>query len=615
MALIDCINHRFIGIGDYGDRHVFKDAGFTWNAIRKRWITDSLAVASKADALFTERATLEALGRDAKSEKSHTLSYAKDTEFNPPTPAGLEFRPFQKAGIQYAILRKDTLIADPPGLGKTVQAVGVSNVMPAPRRILVIGPASLKENWRREWLRWTTHSHTVGIAEATKKVKRKVGKYKNGNDKFKVETIKDFWPDTDVVVVNYDILARFEDIIKSQKWDLLVCDEAHALKNPEAMRTLQVLGGSRLEDVVSDRHADLPKKYKPKKKKKRVYYKPIDADRRLFLTGTPILSRPVELWSLLRATDPDGLGRDYDAFVYRYCAARKTIHGLDVSGASNMEELGEHLRRILMVRRQKKEVLPELPDVQQQVVLIESPEISKLVAREDELAQQLKLYEAVLTEAGGDLDTLDAALGASIAEVAATYGLDNSGGSKPKIDYVAQVLGLEPPAVEILFEELAAVRREIGVAKVPVVVDWVRNFLEGNPGEKLILFAYHKDVVRGLHEQLAEYNPGLIYGSTPVNKRQLQVDKLQEDETCRLIVGNLHSMGTGFTMTRAANVAFAEGDWVPSLLRQAEDRSCRMGQEADRVLAAYIMANGSIDAKIAQTAVGKELNIAMALDT
>ena len=176
------------------------------------------------------------------------------------------------------------------------------------------------------------------------------------------------------------------------------------------------------------------------------------------------------------------------------------------------------------------------------------------------------------------------------------------------------VQSVSPP--EILFEELAKVRQEIGIAKAPMVRDWVRDFLEGNPGEKLILFGYHKDVIRRLYAELEEYNPGLIYGSTPLHKRQQgQVDKFQEDESCRLIIGNLHSMGTGFTMTRAANVVFAEGDWVPSLLRQAEDRSCRIGQLAMKVLAVYLMANGSIDSKIAHTSVEKELNIGLALDS
>ena len=602
MVFVDCINHRFYGVGPKEDRAIFKDAGFRWDPVRRRWLTDSLAVAARADAPFTDRAVVEAVSREALREQSHDLSYAADSDFEPPAPDGLAYKPFQKAGIEYALKRRDTLIADPPGLGKTPMSIGVANALPGCRRILVIAPASLKENWRREFRKWTTQGLSVGVSHASMRVKEHVGTYKNGKPKYKLRTYKNVWPQSDVVIVNYDVLERFEEQIDDEHWDLLVCDEAHALKTPDANRTLRVLGGSRLEPD--------PKR---KGKKRKKFYDPIDAERRVFLSGTPMLSRPIELWPLVKACDPDGLGKDYYEYAYRYCEGRHTIHGFDVRGASNLEELGEFLRSAFMIRRSKREVLPELPEVQRQVVLVESPELSKLVAREDELAQQLKLYESMVTDEDQDLDKLDSDMGASIAEVAESYGLGQDG--KPNIDYVAQVLGLEPPAVEILFEELASVRQQIGIAKAPLVRDWVRDFLEGNPGEKVILFGYHKDVVRSLYAELEQYEPALIYGDTPMHKRQGEVDRLQEDENCRVLIGNLHSAGVGFTMTRAANVVFAEGDWVPSMMRQAEDRTCRIGQEADAVLSSALMANGSIDAKIAHTAMDKELNIGLALDT
>ena len=88
-----------------------------------------------------------------------------------------------------------------------------------------------------------------------------------------------------------------------------------------------------------------------------------------------------------------------------------------------------------------------------------------------------------------------------------------------------------------------------------------------------------------------------------------QVDKFQDNETCRLFIGNIHAAGVGLTLTRAADVAFAEADWVPAMIEQCEDRACRIGQLADRIMVYFLVANGSLDARIAQASLEKEQNI------
>ena len=98
-------------------------------------------------------------------------------------------------------------------------------------------------------------------------------------------------PSTDVVIINYDILHRHHDGLRRRHWDMLIADESHYLKNPKARRTQQVLGRW-------DRD--------PEKRIAR-----IDADRCLWLTGTPILNRPVELWPLLKRTGWRGSWKDY----------------------------------------------------------------------------------------------------------------------------------------------------------------------------------------------------------------------------------------------------------------------------------------------------------------
>src|SRR5580658_1929481 len=108
------------------------------------------------------RAKLNAIGQQV------ALSMAVNASIEIPCPPGLQFLPFQKAGIAYALQRQNTLIADEMGLGKTVQAIGVCNASPNIRRILVICPAGLLLNWGREMQKWMTSKLTIEYASSTK---------------------------------------------------------------------------------------------------------------------------------------------------------------------------------------------------------------------------------------------------------------------------------------------------------------------------------------------------------------------------------------------------------------------------------------------------------------
>ena len=647
LARIHFRNGYFHGIGTWQERDIWKQAGFKWSPVRKAWITDQQHVAESVQGVeWTPAAMAYIAERTRVLEESYDLSFANDTDFMVPVPDGIhprtgkpfEFFPYQRAGVEYAMQRKDTLIADQPGLGKSPMGVGVFNADPKARRCLVIAPASLKEHWRREFELWKTKDVTVGIAETNVDVKEQIGVFKSGKKKGQpryktVDTIKEFWPDTDVVIINYDILSRFHDQIKSVAWDLLIADEAHALKTVDSGRTLFILGGKKKDKTTG---------WKP------VWYSAIEANRRVFLTGTPMMNRPVELWPFIKAFDPSGKARNpdpnkpdsaFEQYGYRYCDGYwdMTLGGYDkngrkkgdynFSGASNQEELGEYLRSTFMIRRLKKEVLPELPDKTRQIIVLDSPEIRQAVAREDELATELRLYESMLrqvdditSEHEADRILREAEEGRMIAERAAAMGFeaatfdpDAPNTRALNMDYAKAVTGLEPPAIAILFEEMAAARRELGMAKLSAGVPWLKSFLDG--GEKLVCFGYHTDVLKALQEQLAPYDPMLIYGGVPAPKRQGRVDHFQEQESCRIIFLQHDSGGVGYTLTRAKDCAFFEGDWVPTKLEQDFDRICRIGQTADKLMGFFLTANGSLDAKMAQRAWEKEGNITSVLDT
>lgn len=314
---------RFVWRGDYATRAAPRQAGFRWDRTRKHWWTKD---STRAERLRAEADTAAmALLGDVAAEVE--ASHAQDADFEVPVPDGLTLLPFQRAGVAYMLGRRATLLGDHMGLGKTVQAAGVLNADPTARRVLVLCPASLRLNWRRELERWMVRPAPIYLPTA--------------------KTFPEA-ADDQIVVVHYDILWRLRDRLREREWDVVIADECHRLKSPGAQRTRAVLG-------TFKRGAAGPKE-------------PIPAKRWALLSGTPIVNRPIELWPLLRVLDPDGLGQNWHDFVTRYCEGHRGQWGWEVKGASHLDELQRSLRSTCMIRRLKSEVLADLPRKRRQVI-------------------------------------------------------------------------------------------------------------------------------------------------------------------------------------------------------------------------------------------------------
>ena len=222
------------------------------------------------------------------------------------------------------------LLLDTPGLGKTASSI-IAALESGVKKILIVCPASLKLNWKKE-----------------------ISIYDNPNN---VSIIQKEWTPNKWTIINYDILEKFNTIEKpkkgkkpkfkfqeydevavnnqiiNEKFDLIICDEAHYLKSSSANRTKHV------------------KKIVKSVKKK------------WFLTGTPITNKPVDLFSLLFMVEHP-LSTNYNSFLYSYCNAKTMmIKGrriIKADGASNLEELNRRIKPV-SIRRRKEDVL-DLPD-------------------------------------------------------------------------------------------------------------------------------------------------------------------------------------------------------------------------------------------------------------
>ena len=114
-------------------------------------------------------------------------------------------------------------------------------------------------------------------------------------------------------------------------------------------------------------------------------------------------------------------------------------------------------------------------------------------------------------------------------------------------------------AVEIV--KLGYLKRLAATEKLPLVIDWINNYLEESGG-KLVVYGIHKAVVRALYNEFQNISVCLD-GSTSKRARKTAVKQFQTDKRVRLFFGNIQAAGTGITLTAASHLVFVELDWVP----------------------------------------------------
>lgn len=533
-------------------KDIVKAAGFIFDGKRKVWYTHKPEIAARLTPEGQEQLAREAAERAEAVQRHIEASRAVAADIDIPAPEGLSYLPYQRAGIAYALARPNTLIGDEMGLGKTIQAIGLINADPTIRSVLVICPASLKLNWVRELRKWLTRPMRVAMMSGAGRVPE--ARY------------------ADILVVNYDIVSKIRAGLDARTWDLVVADECHYLKNPKADRTRAVLGGRAT-------------RAKSKDKPGKPAIDPLQANRRLMMTGTPICNRPIELWPLVESLDPNGLGANFMRYARRYCGAHQNGWGWDFSGASHLDELQAALRGSIMVRRLKADVLTELPPKRRQIIQLEATGVlGDVVAREAAIEQR---HEDVILAAR-------AAVELAKADSDAAY-------ERAVTDLTA--------ATQIAFAEMSQARHELAVAKAPLVAEHITAMLEEIP--KVVVMAVHHDVIDTLRAHFPD--SVVVDGRVPIEARQAAVDRFQTDPTCRVFIGNIRAAGVGLTLTAASTVIFAELDWTPGNISQAEDRCHRIGQR-DSVLVQHIVVDGSLDARMALVLVEKQDVIDRALD-
>jgi SWI/SNF-related matrix-associated actin-dependent regulator 1 of chromatin subfamily A len=266
----------------------------------------------------------------------------------------------------------------------------------------------------------------------------------------------------------------------------------------------------------------------------------------------------------------------------RYCNPEFNGYGYEWNGASNLEELNMKLRAKCMVRRLKKDVMTELPPITHSEVPMDLNNRSTYDRAE---ANPIAfIYDEALN---------DKELWNEIAALLRDNGINMS------VEEMVQNRALEKMNRASRAEHLvriALLRKLAGQGKLDHVVKWVEDFLESSE-EKLIVFAVHRAIQRELLQRFPD--AAHVLGDDPGKVRMEQIDRFQDDPSCRLIVCSLYAASEGITLHAASNVAFVQQGWTPAEKEQAIARAHRIGQESDNVTVWNLEATDTIEQEIA----------------
>ncbi|XP_074068108.1 DNA annealing helicase and endonuclease ZRANB3 [Macrotis lagotis] len=438
--------------------------------------------------------------------------------------------PFQKDGITFALKRDGSsswlgyqhhvcimkrnlvcMVADEMGLGKTIQAVAIAYFYKNEWPLLIVVPSSLRYPWTEEIEKWIPE---LGPQE--------IIIIQNKTDVGRISTSK-------VTILGYGLLTTdaklLIDTLYKQNFKVVIIDESHYMKSRTASRS-KIL----LPLVQNSRRA-------------------------IFLTGTPALGRPEELFMQIDALFPKQFGT-WTEYAKRYCNAHVRYFGKraqwDCRGASNLGELHQLLSNI-MIRRLKTEVLTQLPPKIRQRIPFDLPS-----AAAKELNTSFEEWEKLMR--------------------ASHSGATETG------SYFFQAMGL-----------MTRMFKQTAIAKAGAVKDYIKMMLQ-NDSLKFLVFAHHISMLQACTEAAIESKVRYIRidGSVPSSERIHLVNQFQKDPDTRVAILSIQAAGQGLTFTAATHVIFAELYWDPGHIKQAEDRAHRIGQ-CSSVNIHYLIANGTLD--------------------
>jgi len=470
------------------------------------------------DALLSAKGPAEiTTDKGFRSLKKRLASFSGIAARIEPTGFQGELRTYQRQGLGWLHflreLRLGGCLADDMGLGKTVQVLALLQEVHAARDLrpsLLVVPRSLLDNWHREAARFTPSLRIAMFVNA--------GRWERLGPARLAEH--------DLIITTYGTLradaARFEQ--EQITFEYAILDEAQAIENDASVTSKAV----RL----------------------------LRSNHRLALTGTPVQNHLGELWALFEFLSPGLLGR---SSVFQSLVGNGKNRDAALDGKLLQKALAPFL-----LRRTKEQVLPELPQKQEQVLACELDGTQR--AAYDALREH---YRDALQKGGAQLD------------------------NRERFVALEALLRLRQAAChEALIDERLGARSS---AKLDALVPMLQEIAAS--GHKALVFSQFVGFLTIVRARLDALGMVYEYLDGKTRDRQQRVDRFQGDAGCPVFLISLKAGGFGLNLTAADYVFVLDPWWNPAAEAQAIDRAHRLGQQR-KVVAYRLVATDTVEEKV-----------------
>lgn len=462
-------------------------------------------------------------------------------------PANYKFKtkPFshQVDGVRFGLTKKRFLLCDDQGLGKTKQIIDLVGCLSETDNIKKVLIICGVNSLKYNWEEEIKiHSDEKGWVLGTRF--RKNGNKYEGSTKDKLADLENL-PDCKYLITNIETLRAGAKKISKAKYEF-----------PVAEKIAELCKAGEISMIAFD---ECHKAKNPTSLQGRAMLK-TSAKYMVAMSGTPLMNNPIDLYFPLH-----WLGYENHSlyqFKQHYCHLGGYSGG-EIVGYKNLDEIRALMDKI-MIRRLKMEVL-DLPEKIHKVEYV------------DMTTKQTVIYKEVMAGVRSDL-----------------HKMSFSNNPLSMLIRLRQATGFTGIISDSVKES----------AKLDRMEELVEELVEG--GQKAIIFSQWSEMTEVVKERLEKYNPAYITGETKAEERMIEVNRFQNDDNCKVIVGTIGAMGTGLTLTAAQNVIFLDSPWNRALKDQAEDRAHRIGT-AGTVNVITIVCRNTIDEKIEEIVYKKGL--------
>lgn len=450
--------------------------------------------------------------------------------------------PHQIAAFNRGITTRALLIGDDMGLGKTMESLNIAcyrkQAGQAKKCLIVCGVNATKYNWAEEIKKHTNEGYMIFDQSSAKRKLQKIVEWQGNNIFFGIINIESLRPAKLDKRAIHNFLSGRLPADRLEKNDLV----------------------SELSSFVDITIADEIHKMKNGTSKQGIALAQLDSYYKLGLSGTPLTNHVEDLWNILKWLGVEQ--SNYWMFRDNYCVMGG-YNAKEVVGYKNLDELTSRLQSV-MIRRMKEDVL----DLPAKVYLTEYVELS---------AKSIKLYEGIRK---GVIEELGSK--AKLKEIT----LQNALTKMLRLRQITEGINVFDKNVELMDDN----------PKLKRIEELLKEQIIPNGG-KAIIFTCWKTTAELYKNALAKYHPAFITGDVKSEQRQKEVNRFQNGDDCKIAIGTIGAMGTGYTMTAANYVFFIDKYWNETDNKQAEDRAHRIGAKGTTTIVSMVAKN-TIDESI-----------------